>query len=407
MITGPLTGVRIIDLTMAYAGPWSTMMLSDLGAEVIKVEPPNGEIGRVGKKTYDPGDFLTPINRNKLSFPLDITGEYGKKAFQDLVRKSDIVISNFRGGTCKRNGTDYETLKKINPAIIRVLMSGYGETGPLHDKPAYDIVTCGDSGLLSIQGEEGRTPTVPGGFPLADTTAGIMAAFHCLAALYKRSAGDGTGIEVRVSLLDGLMMLQTQMFHEYLQADELPQKQGSGWQMVQPYGVYATKEGYLTIGPAEGEKVIRLAGIEWVLEDERFSNVVTRRKCRREFDNILQEALMKKTAEEWVKLFLEENDVVCGLISNYEEALNNPQIQHRKYVREVKMGDRTYKTLGPTFDYPNEGISGDIEPPPDLGKHTVYCCKDILGYSDEMLDNILNENEITAEKFRTRMKQLS
>ena len=206
---GPLSGIRVIDMTQAHAGPFGTMLLSDLGAEIIKLEPPTGELMRFGDPNANLLNYyVVTLNRNKKSIALDIRSESGKKAFQELVKKSDVVISNFRADVPKRQGSDFETLIKINPGIIRCNISGYGETGPYTKYPAFDIIACGHSGILSISGDpETDTPVIPGGIAMADMLGGIYAVLHILAALINRDK-DKKGVKADVSLLNSLILRQ-------------------------------------------------------------------------------------------------------------------------------------------------------------------------------------------------------
>jgi len=193
---GPLHDIRILDLTQGHAGPFGTMLLGDLGAEIIRIEPPTGDMTRMGETRMNTLLYYPlALGRNKKSMVLDISSDVGKKAFYDLVKISDVVVSNYRPGVSERLGVDYETLKNLNPGIIRSNISGYGETGPSSLLPSYDIIACGQSGLLSLSGEPGRSPVVPGGIALADMLGGTMSSFNVLAALVKRNK-DGIGMSV-------------------------------------------------------------------------------------------------------------------------------------------------------------------------------------------------------------------
>lgn len=401
----PLKGIRILDLTQAHAGPFGTMLLGDLGAEIIKIEPPTGDMLRFGEEKISPFLYYTlSLSRNKKSVVLDLTGELGKKAFYDLVRISDIVISNNRADVPKRQGTDYDTLKKINPGIIRCNITGYGETGPYTHYPSYDIIACGQSGILSLSGEPGKAPVIPGGVAMADMAGGTFGAFSVLAALVKR-AGDGKGAKIEINLLDSLLLLQQVMFQNYFRTGDAPGRQGNRHIMVSPYGIYPTKDGFMTIGPSDANKVIKLVGLEWMLSDERFKDTHSRILNRPAFDKHLEEALLKKTTEEWIRILREENDIACGPVLDYNQVVNDPQVRHNNMIWEMEVHGEKYETIGSIFKMPGE-IEGEPDPPPDLGEHTTEILKNLLSYSDERLEAVLKENESALPRLKERMKSL-
>jgi formyl-CoA transferase/CoA:oxalate CoA-transferase len=402
---GPLSGVRILDLTQAHAGPFGVMLLGDLGAEIIKVEPAVGDQLRFGEEKLSLSLYYTvALNRNKKSMVLDLMAEHGKKAFYDLVRISDVVISNNRAGVPKRQGTDFETLKKINPRIIRCNLSGYGETGPCSNFPSYDIIACGHSGILSLSGEPGRIPVIPGGVALADMAGGTFAAFSVLAALMKRTR-DGKGMNVETNLLDCLLLLQQTMFQNYFLTGKVPGLQGSRHFMVSPYGIYDTKEGFLVIGAGDPNKVLKLVGLEWMLSDERFKDPTSRLSNLKEFSEFFEEKLLKKTADEWMKLLRDENDIACGPVKNYDQVVNDPQVLHNNMIWEMELHGERYKTIGSIFKFPGE-IEGTPEPPPDLSEHTEEILRNLLCYSDMQIKEILSENEATLERLKKKMKRV-
>lgn len=402
---GPLSGIRILDLTQAHAGPFGTMLLGDLGAEIIKIESPLGDMLRLGEKKMSPILYYSlALSRNKKSLVLDLGSELGQKAFYELVKISDVVISNNRADVPKRQGTDFETLKKINPGIIRCNITGYGETGPYTDYPSYDIIACGHSGILSLSGEQGRAPVIPGGVALADMMGGIFGAFTVLAALVKREK-DNKGAKIDTNLLDCLLLLQQVMFQAYFLSGNAPQLQGNRHIMVSPYGIYGTKDGFMTIGPSDGNKVIRLVGLEWMLDDDKFNSTPSRIMNRPEFDKFFEEALKKKTSDEWIKLLRDENDIACGPVMNFDKVVDDPQVKHNNMIREMEVHGEKYKTIGSIFKIENE-IEGIPDPPPDLGEHTATVLKDLLDYSDEQVNSILTENEDAVPRLKKRMKQL-
>ncbi len=403
---GPLSGVRVIALTQALSGSFGTMLLGDLGAEIIKLEPPTGDLLRFGKKKVDRSLYYTlALNRNTKSLVLDLGSAKGLEAFYGLVKISDVVISNYRAGVTKRLGTDFDTLKKINPKIIRTNITGYGETGPYSNFPSFDIVACGHSGILSLSGEKGRPPVIPGGIPLADMMGGIFGAFSVLTGLVKRN-GSGKGMQLDTNLLDCLILLQQTLFQNYDLTGEVPGHQGNRHQMVSPYGIYETKDGYLTIGPADPDEVVKLVGLEWTLSDEKFKDLQARLDHQEEFDNLIEEKLKQKKSDEWIRILRDENDIACGPILDYAQAIKDPQIKHNKMIWNMELRGEKYKTVGSLFKIP-ETVEGTPEPPPDMGAHTEEILKNLLGYSDGRVKEILLENNQAVPRLKERMKKIS
>ncbi|MCD6185588.1 MAG: CoA transferase [Deltaproteobacteria bacterium] len=403
---GPLSGVRVIALTQALSGSFGTMLLGDMGAEIIKVEPPTGDLLRFGEKKVSRSLYYTlALNRNAKSLVLDLGSKKGLEAFYSLAKISDVVISNYRAGVTERLGTDFDTLKKINPEIIRTNITGYGETGPYSKFPSFDIVACGHSGILSLSGEEGRPPVIPGGIPLADMMGGICGALSVLAGLVKRNS-TGKGVQLDANLLDGLLLLQQTFFQNYNLTGEVPGHQGNRHQMVSPYGIYESKNGYFTIGPGDPDKIVKLIGLEWTLSEEKFKDRKARIAHQKEFDHLVEEKLKQKTYEEWIRILRDENDIACGPIIDYAQAVKDPQIKHNKMIWDMELNGKKYKTIGSLFKIP-ESVEGTPEPAPDLGANTEEILKKLLDYSDDQIKEILLGNDQALPRLQERMKQIS
>ncbi|MDY6934753.1 MAG: CoA transferase [Spirochaetota bacterium] len=401
---GPLSGIRIIDMSQAHAGPFGTMLLGDLGAEIIKLESPIGDMLRMGDpKVTILNYYILSLNRNKKSLVLDLGSKHGKQAFYDLVKKSDVVYSNFRADVPKRQGSDFDTLEEINPNIIRCNISGYGPTGPYIGYPSYDIIACGHSGILSISGDpKVNKPVIPGGIAMADMMGGIYGVMSVLAALINR-AKDKEGLRVEVNLLDSLLLMQKAIFQHYFSFNQVPSFQGRRHTMLPTYGVFETSDGYLTIGPSDESLLLRLAGLEWMLEDPKFNNTVNRILNGQEFTPLFEEAIRKKTTAEWVKIFRDENDIASGPVLNYEQVANDPQVSHNNMIKEMEIKGEKYKTIGTFFKMPGV-IQGEPETAPDLGEHTEEILKNILGYSDDLIKEIKAENEAAIPRLQSRKK---
>jgi len=269
---GPLSGIRVLDISRAIAGPYGAMILGDLGAEVIHVEPPDGEISRFRAGPNYKGESFHYLswNRNKKNMVLDFSTKLGKEAFFDLVKISDIVWNNFRPGSMERLGADYETLKKVNPRIIYVSITGYGPSGPFKGRPAFDVAILGHTGVLSVTGEPEGVPVRPGP-PLADMGGGIFAAIGTLSALYDRER-TGKGRKIDVAMQDACISLLSYHFCEYFCTGVIPKPLShSGHAFSVPYGVYKTKKGFIAIGPS-WPRIARAIGADWLIDDPRFKD---------------------------------------------------------------------------------------------------------------------------------------
>lgn len=399
---GLLSGVRILDLTQALAGPFGTMLLGDLGAEVIKIELPGGDMLRMGEAKVSPSSYyFTSVSRNKKSIELNLRSESGLKAFYDLVKISDVVVSNYRAGVMKRQKTDFETLKKINPSIIRCNLSGYGEDGPSAKYPSYDIIACGQSGILSLSGEPGRVPMIPGGVPLADISGGILCAFMTIAALFRRGK-TGRGIKLDPSLLDSLLLFQQVFIQDYLMTGEEPGLQGNRHKIASPYGIYPTKDSFITIGPSDADLIIKLVDLEWMFNDEKFKDSEVRKDNREEFEKYFEKALLRKTTDQWVELLRDNNDIACGHVKNYKDLSQDPQIRHNNMICEMSVNGEKYRTLKSIFKIPDE-MEGEPDSPPNLGEHTMEILKTHLGYSEEKIEEILDGNKEALAKMKLRI----
>ena len=392
---GPLKGIRILDLTQAHAGPFGTMLLGDLGAEIIKIEPPQGDMMRSGDPVVSPNQaYLIGLNRNKKCIVLDLKGKLGKKAFYDLVKTADVVYSNNRSDVAERIGTDYETLKKINPAIIRCNISGYGETGPYTGYPSFDIIACGHGGMLSVSGEKDSIPIIPGGIAIADMMGGIFCTMSVLAALV-RCCNSGKGMKIDINLLDGLILMQQILFQQYFQTGKEPGPQGRRDPFNPGNGIYNTKQGYITLSSSNLNKFLPLIGLESLLVEERFNTSKNRIKSHKQLDERIEKTLMMKTAKEWIKYFHDEDGITCGPILNLDELLDNPQVIFNKMIIEMDLKGEKYNTVGSCFRLRSDKdlIEGHPEPPGNLGEHTEEVLNRLCHYTKEQIDQTVNESK--------------
>ncbi|RLI04075.1 CoA transferase [Candidatus Bathyarchaeota archaeon] len=392
---GALDGVKILDLSSALAGPYCTMMLADMGAEVIKVEPPEGDVSRSWGPPFIEGEssYFLSINRNKKSIVINLKSEKGKEIVLKLAEKCDVFVENFRPGVTKRLGVDYETVKKVNPKIIYCSISGFGQEGPYRDYPAFDQILQGMGGLMSITGEPGRPP-VKVGIPITDIAAGMFAAYGIVCALFYREK-TGKGQYVDVSMLDSQVAWLTYQAGRYFATGEIPGPIGSGHPLIVPYQAFKTKDGYINIAAGNDNlfrSLCKVLGVEHLADDPRFNTNPKRVENREELVKILEEIFVQKTTSEWLEL-IRKAGVPCGPIYNVADVVNDPQVLFRKMVVEIdhpKSG--RIKVTGVPVKLSES--PGDVRlPPPMLGQHTVDILK-FLGYSDEDISKLKDEGVV-------------
>jgi len=379
------------------SGPYGTMILADLGAEVIKIEDPEG-----GDKTRTMGPMLSEgqsayflsINRNKKSLTLDLRKEKGREIFYKLVRISDVVFDNFRPGVLDRLGCDYETLKRFNLKIISCSISSFGHTGPDKDLPGFDLILQARGGAMSITGEPGRPP-VRMGIPTGDLAGALFAAHTVVAALYSREK-TGVGEKIDVSLLDCQVSLLTYVAQYYILNGKIPGPIGSGHQTVVPYQAFKTKDDYIVIAifvEKFWEKLCQVLGIKHLVKDSKFSSNDLRRKNKDELLPILEQIFSEKTADEWLKLLVEEG-IPSAPVSTLDKVLSDPQLLARDMLVEVE--HPVYgkmKVLGNPVKM--SGITEEsYTSAPTLGEHTNQILLELLGYSQEQMDELKRERVI-------------
>ncbi|MDY6906641.1 MAG: CoA transferase [Chloroflexota bacterium] len=403
---GPLSGVRVLDVSRAIAGPYGAMILADLGAEVIHIEPPGGDMNRIIglKEASHCGEsyYFMAFNKNKKSLVLDIATETGIAAFHDLVRKSDVVWDNFRPGVMERLRADYETLKEINPRIICCSVTGFGSSGPYRDRPSFDLVALAISGVMSITGEPDGPPTRPGP-PMADMSGASFAVQGVLAALYERER-TGRGQRVEVNLLDACLYNLTYQVQYYFCSGVVPQRMGSGHLSLVPFRAYNTGEGYLVIGPS-WPRVARTLGIEHVIDDPRFKELDDRVRNREALDAIIEEALARERAEDWLEVMYVD-DLPVGPVNTIDRAVADPQVLHNEMIVEMEhpRGGKIQHVGSP---FHMASMEHEHQAPPTLGQHSDEVLRGLLGYSDEKVRLLHEEEERhAAELLASLLKQL-
>lgn len=376
----PLEDVRILDLTHALAGPFCSTMLADFGAQLIKVEPPTGDIARGWGAPLEGGEtaYFVSLHRNKRGIVLDLKHPKGKELFFKLVEKCDVVLENYRVGALKKLGLDYEAARKRNPGIIYCSISGFGQDGPYRHRAALDLILQAESGIISVTGEPGTTGT-RAGVSIADLTAGLYSAYAVMLALrVKEKTGEGQSIDV--SMMEGQLSLLGTLIANYFADGKIPKPMGTAYSVVVPYQTFHTKTRDLALAVA-GEKIWRnlcpTLGLPHLLNDPRYQTTIDR-SHRDALIPTLQAVFLTKTYEEWEPLLL-KNDIPIGAINNIAQVVEHPQVKARGSLIE--------------FDHPRLGRVKNVGTPvrlsktpatmrncaPTLGQHTHEIMREVLG----------------------------
>ena len=380
-----LNGLTVIDLSRILSGPFATMYLADMGANVIKVEPPTGDDTRTWGPPFlnTESAYFLSVNRNKRSIVLDLKSDVGKRALRRLVQQADVVVENFRPGTLERLGFGYETLKSLNPRVILASISGFGQTGPYRDEPGYDLIAQGMGGLMSVTGET-NGPPVKGGFSLADVGTGMWAVTGILTALIEREK-TGQGQWIDVSLLETMISWQTYIAGNYFANGQVPQAMGSAHPNICPYQAFPAANGYfnLAVGNDKLWKIMCLAigKPEWA-EDGRFVTNPNRVKNRGELVGLLESEFKEQTVEAWVSLF-RSYKIPCGPIYQVSELFRDPYVIERKMLQTVEHPTAGFVSMvgNPVKFLESSDTEEALAAPPLLGQHTVEVLRE-FGFSD-------------------------
>jgi CoA:oxalate CoA-transferase len=390
----PLSNIKVLDLTRFVSGPFCALLLADMGADVIKIETPGrGDDARY-QGTVIKGEswYFIGMNRNKRSLTLDLKAREGKEIFLGLVKKSDVVVENFRPGVMHKFGLDYEALRKVNPGIVYCGISGFGKDGPYHLRPAFDFIAQGVSGFMSVTGFPDREP-VRTGIPISDSVAGIYGAYGILAALMARQK-TGKGQEIQTSLVDGMISVLSFQADRYFGKGEIVQRGGNDHPVASPYGTFQALDGYINLAPAGDPMWERLAvalGLKDLIDDPRFRTNDLRRANRKELSEIINGITSQKPMAEWID-YLNKEGVPCGPIYNLAQTFADPQVKHQEMVLELEQPTGKVKTLG--FPVKMSDTPARIRrPAPQLGQHNEEILTG-LGFSPEKIRELKEKGVI-------------
>jgi crotonobetainyl-CoA:carnitine CoA-transferase CaiB-like acyl-CoA transferase len=379
MPEGALAGLRVIDQTQVMAGPFSTMLLADMGAEVIKVEPPDGESTRHMELRIAPGvsaPFLA-VNRNKRGVTIDLKQAQGVTLLKRLVGTADVLVENYRPGVARRHGVDYDTLAAINPRLIYCSISGFGQTGPYAHRGGFDLVAQGMSGIMSATGSDGGAP-VKVGVPITDLGAGLFGVFGILCAVRARHI-TGRGQLVDTSLFEAGLALSAWEATQYWYTGEIPRGLGTAHRLNAPYQAFRASDGHFTVGAANDNlwpRFAKLLGLEHLVTDPRFDSVPSRLQHRAELEPLVESVTHRQPRSHWLAK-CEEAGIPAGPIYTVPEALADEHAQARGMVQTlqhpqvgavrvlgnpVKMSatPATMRKAAPTLGEDNDAVFGEL-----------------------------------------------
>jgi formyl-CoA transferase len=393
-----LEDIKVLDLSRVLAMPYCSMMLGDLGAEIIRVERPG-----VGDETRhwgppwagDQSAYYLCTNRNKKSITIDLKKKDGQEIVCRLAQRSDVLLENFLPGSLAEMGLGYEQIKAVNPGIIYASVTGYGQEGPYRDLPGFDFIIQAQGGVMSIIGDPDGPP-MKVGVAIVDITAGLFASSAILAALHYR-VKTGIGQYIDIALLDSQVAWLANQASNYLISGQVPRRMGNAHPNIVPYETFKAKDGiYIALGVGndnQWQKFCKLAELEHLMNDPRYATNPKRVENRKELVSFLQGVFLQKTSDEWLKL-LGEAEIPSGPINTIDRVLADPQVLAREMVLEMEHPSTgKYKVIGSPMKLSETPVQYRI-PPPLLGEHTAEVLKDILGYTQAEISRLKEEKVI-------------
>jgi crotonobetainyl-CoA:carnitine CoA-transferase CaiB-like acyl-CoA transferase len=371
MMVQPLSGIRVIDLTRVLSGPFSTMLLADMGADVVKIETPQGDTVRgQGEVVNGLSWYFASVNRNKRSVVLDLRKDEGRSVLARLLARADVLVENFRPGVLGEMGFTEDRLQKINPRLILASISGYGSTGPYADRPSFDFIAQAMSGFMATTGEKDGAPMRTGA-PITDLVAGLYCAFGVVNAIRAREL-TGRGQRVEAAMVNGMVSMLAYLASEFFATGRTPRRNGNDHPIASPYGLFRTKDGDIAVAPATPEILTRFMkelGLAEVLERPDLKTAEQRRSARSQLDGLVNDRLGAKTQDHWIDR-LNAAGVPCGKVLSVAEVFDDPQVKAQNMVIEVDQGLRgIVRMVG--FPVKLSDTPARLRyPSPELGAHT-------------------------------------
>ncbi|XP_057178887.1 succinate--hydroxymethylglutarate CoA-transferase isoform X1 [Triplophysa rosa] len=394
----PLDGVKVLDLTRVLAGPFATMILGDLGAEVIKVERPgSGDDTRAWGPPFvgEESAYFLSVNRNKKSIAVNLKDPNGTKLVTELAKVCDILVENYLPGKLNEMGLGYEDLREVAPQLIYCSISGYGQTGPESHKPGYDSIASAVSGMMHITGPEDGDPVRPG-VAMTDLATGLYTHGAIMAALLQRQR-TGRGLHIDCNLLSSQVACLTHIAANYLNAGKEARRWGTAHESIVPYQGFKTKDGFMIVAAGNDQqfmKVCKVLSLNGLADSPKYKSNTLRVEHRNELLQILSERFMEETTREWLRRF-EGTRVPCGPINNIQQVFGNPQVAHNGLILEVDHPTSGRIAVpGPAARFSSFEYSQAM-PPPLIGQHTVQVLRDTLGYSDDVINQLLASRTVT------------
>jgi crotonobetainyl-CoA:carnitine CoA-transferase CaiB-like acyl-CoA transferase len=395
-----LEGTRVLDLTQVMAGPFCTMLMGDLGADVVKIEPPGGDSTRAmagGRGSESPGFWA--VNRNKRGIVVDLKDPRGAEVLRALAARADVVVENYRPGTMDDLGLGYEALSRVNRALIYASISGFGATGPYASRGGFDLVAQGMSGLMSITGEPGDPP-VKCGIPITDLGAALLALQAVLAA-YIHRLRTGEGQRIDTSLLEAGIALSVWESAQYFSGGGVPEPMGSAHRMFAPYQAIRCADGYITVGaanPRTWERLARALGRPELLDRTEYATATDRVRNRVRLAEEIEAVTKGQPRSHWLSR-LEEAGVPCGPILDYEEVFADPHVRAREMVQEMDHpAAGRIRVVGPAVKL-SETPASLRRPSPRLGEHTAEVLGEI-GYTAAQIDALAASGVVSLAEAR-------
>ena len=392
----PLEGLVVLDMTRVLAGPFAAMMLADMGAEVIKIERPDGGDDTRAYPPFQNGEsaYFMSLNRGKKSVTLNLKHERGKEILKALARKCDILIENFKPGTMDKLGVGYDVLSRENPRLIYAASSGFGQTGPYSSRPAYDLIIQGMGGMMSVTGPDEHTPTKVGS-SVADIFAGLFATIGVLSAVHSRMK-TGRGQLVDVAMLDSMVAVLENAVSRYLVNGEVPHPIGNKHPSIAPFSTLATSDGAMNVAVGNDDIWRRMCGVLGMEEferDPRFADNAARVWNFDELKELIEERTKQNTTAHWLAAF-ERMSVPSGPINDIAHVVNDPQVLARKMIVEM-----LHPVAGPIkipgLPIKFSGTPAEVEAPaPLLGEHTDRILSSYLGLSASELDELKKDGVV-------------